>query len=244
MDIKSSLRTARETAGLTEDQISSLTKIPAHVLRDLESNSTETCGGFTYACGHIRSITKVLNQQTQNSITFDVDQIIAEMSQGSSSDNRKIIDRLASNNVATVPKKKKRISFKTLSLISAAVLSIGFVAQVAIDNVSKTTVDSVKVSAPIRSFQSESISNPVGVNLVISAMNGKSWVGLTDANGKRIFFGEILSGQVKTFSHPQLIKAVFGNAGAININLNGKDLGVVGAQGEVVRLDFDANGQD
>jgi cytoskeletal protein RodZ len=244
MDSKSSLRTARESAGLTQVQISGLTRIPIQILRDLENNSTETCGGFAYACGHIRSITKVLNQKTPKSITFDVDQIIAGMKQGSSSDNRKIIDRLASNNLATVPKEKKRVSFKTLSSISAAVLSIAFVAQVAIDNVSQTAVDSVKVTAPIRNFQSESISNPVGVNLVISAMNGKSWVGLTDANGERIFSGVISSGQVETFSHPQLVKAVFGNAGAINVKLNGKDLGVVGAQGEVVRLDFDANGQD
>jgi len=40
-----------------------------------------------------------------------------------------------------------------------------------------------------------------------------------------------------------LIRAVIGNAGAVKLILNGKDLGVPGAQGEVIRLDFDANGQ-
>jgi hypothetical protein len=40
-----------------------------------------------------------------------------------------------------------------------------------------------------------------------------------------------------------LIKAIIGNAGAVRLNLNGADLGVLGADGEVVRLDFDANGQ-
>jgi hypothetical protein len=36
---------------------------------------------------------------------------------------------------------------------------------------------------------------------------------------------------------------VIGNAGAVKLNLNGTDLGVPGADGEVVRLDFDENGQ-
>ena len=36
---------------------------------------------------------------------------------------------------------------------------------------------------------------------------------------------------------------MIGNAGAVKLNLNGSDLGVIGAEGEVVRLDFDANGQ-
>jgi hypothetical protein len=36
---------------------------------------------------------------------------------------------------------------------------------------------------------------------------------------------------------------VIGNAGAVKLKLNGTDLGVAGADGEVVRLDFDENGQ-
>ena len=43
------------------------------------------------------------------------------------------------------------------------------------------------------------------------------------------------------FNDPQIIKAVIGNAGAIALRVNGSDLGVAGADGEVVRLDFGAN---
>ena len=71
----------------------------------------------------------------------------------------------------------------------------------------------------------------------------QSWVGLTTTDGEQIFNGQISAGQVATFSDPNLIRAVIGNAGAVKLILNGKDLGVPGAQGEVIRLDFDANGQ-
>ena len=72
---------------------------------------------------------------------------------------------------------------------------------------------------------------------------GKSWVGLTNADDQVIFNGHIAEGQVAAFNDSKVIKVVIGNAGAVKLNLNGTDLGVAGADGEVVRLDFDENGQ-
>ena len=243
MESKSSLAQARETAGLTVEQISALTNIRVAVIKDLENNSVDICGGIAYARGHIRTITKVLNQKTPKSISFDADLIVAEIEAAQSEDGRKIIERLAENNVADKPKEKKRMKFRTLASISAAVLSIGFVAQVAINNVSNIDVDTSQITTTRKSFQSEAASTPTGVNLVVTGISGISWIGLTNANGEQVFNGQISSGQVATFSDPQLIKAVIGNAGAVKLNLNGSDLGVAGADGEVVRLDFDANGQ-
>ena len=243
MQSKSSLAQARETAGLTVEQISALTNIRVAVIKDLENNSVDICGGIAYARGHIRTIAKVLNQKTPKSISFDADLIVAEIEAAQRNDGRKIIERLAENNVADKPKEKKRMKFKTLATISATVLSIGFVAQVAINNVSNIDVDTSQITTTRKSFQNEAASTPSGVNLVVTGINGKSWIGLTNANGEQVFNGQISSGQVATFTDPQLIKAVIGNAGAVKLNLNGSDLGVAGAEGEVVRLDFDANGQ-
>ena len=243
MESRSSLAQARETAGLTVEQISALTNIRVAVIKDLENNSVDICGGIAYARGHIRTIAKVLYQKTPKSISFDADLIVAEIEAAQGEDGRKIIERLAENNVADKPKEKKRMKFRTLASISAAVLSIGFVAQVAINNVSKINVENSPITTTRKSFQSEAASVPAGVNLVVTGISGKSWIGLTNANGEQVFNGQISSGQVATFTDPQLIKAVIGNAGAVKLNLNGSDLGVAGAEGEVVRLDFDANGQ-
>ena len=243
MESKSSLAQARETAGLTVEQISALTNIRVAVIKDLENNSVDICGGIAYARGHIRTIAKVLNQKTPKSISFDADLIVAEIEAAQSEDGRKIIERLAENNVADKPKEKKRMKFRTLASISAAVLSIGFVAQVAINNVSNIDVDTSQITTTRKSFQNEAASTPAGVNLVVTGISGKSWIGLTNANGEQVFNGQISSGQVATFTDPQLIKAVIGNAGAVKLNLNGSDLGVAGAEGQVVRLDFDPNGQ-
>ena len=44
MESKSSLAQARETAGLTVEQISALTNIRVAVIKDLENNSVDICG--------------------------------------------------------------------------------------------------------------------------------------------------------------------------------------------------------
>ena len=239
----SSLQQAREAAGLSLEQISALTNIRPRVIKDLENNSVELCGGIAYARGHIRSIVSAINQKTPKSFKVDADLLVAQMEAAQSEDGRKIIDRLAENNVADKPKEKKRMKFGTLASISAAVLSIGFVAQIAINNVSAVNSEVMPVKATNQVIAQDGTNTSTGVNLVVTGVSGKSWLGLTNADGEQVFNGQISAGQVATFSDPQLIKAIIGNAGAVRLNLNGADLGVAGADGEVVRLDFDANGQ-
>ncbi len=239
----SSIQQAREAAGLSLEQISALTNIRPGVIKDLENNSVELCGGIAYARGHIRSIVSAINKKRPKSFKVDADLLVAQMEAAQSEDGRKIIDRLAENNVTDKPKEKKRMKFGTLASISAAALSIGFVAQIAINNVSAVNSEVMPVKVTNQVSAQEGTNTLTGVNLVVTGVSGKSWLGLTNADGEQVFNGQISAGQVATFTDPQLIKAIIGNAGAVRLNLNGADLGVLGADGEVVRLDFDANGQ-
>ena len=242
---KSSLQQAREAAGLTVEQISAITNIRAGVIRDLENNSVEICGGIAYARGHVRSIAKAINSKTGKAFNIDADVLVSELEASQSTDSKKIIEKLAENNVADKPKEKKRMKFGTLASISATVLSIGFIAQVAINNVSSISdgVTAVSVKKPSAQESTSQINLPAGVNLVLTGVYGKSWVGISNLDGQVIFNGQINEQQVVTFNDPKVLKVVIGNAGAVKLNLNGTDLGVAGADGEVVRLDFDENGQ-
>ena len=242
---KSSLQQAREAAGLTVEQISAITNIRAGVIRDLEINSVEICGGIAYARGHVRSIAKAINSKTGKAINIDADILVAELEASQSTESKKIIDQLAENNVADKPKEKKRMKFGTLASISATALSVGFIAQVAINNVSSISdgVTAVSVKKSSTQESTSQIKLPAGVNLVLTGVYGKSWVGISNLDGQVIFNGQITEEQVVTFNDPKVLKVVIGNAGAVKLNLNGTDLGVAGADGEVVRLDFDENGQ-
>lgn len=236
MEEKSSLQLAIEASGMSVEKISEKTNIRTAVIYDLLNNSVEVCGGLAYARGHIRSIAKIIKS--------DADLLVAEIEAAQTGDKKLIIDQLAENNVADKKKEKKKIRFGTLASISAAALGIGFIAQIAINNVSAVNESIISpVSQKLDAQKDESNPNNFsGVNLVLTGVSGKSWVGLTNANGEQIYNGQIYAGQSQTFTDSQLIKAVIGNAGAIKLQLNGTDLGLAGADGQVVRLDFGTNG--
>ena len=87
---KSSLQQAREAAGLSVEQISAMTNTRAGVIRDLENNSVEVCGGIAYARGHIRSIAKAINLKTGKAINIDADILVAELEASQNIESKKI----------------------------------------------------------------------------------------------------------------------------------------------------------
>lgn len=230
---KSQLRAAREAAGLTVEQVSKKTNIRAGVIEDLEKNSVEVSGGIAYARGHIRSIAKV--------IKADGDLLVAEIESAQGGEIRKIVDRFYENNVLDRPKVKKTLKFGSLAAIAAAVLAIGFIITIAINN-SSTSTGKVEINPTNSPAASNSTGATSAVNLVFTGVDGKSWIGIVDATGKEIFDGQIKSGETKSFNSASDLKVTIGNAAAIKVTLNGSDLGVPGGYGEVVRYTYSQSG--
>ena len=165
------LKQAREAANLTVEQIANQTSIRAAVIKDLENNSVGQCGGIAYARGHLRAIVKLINQKSAKSENINADEIVAQFEAVQVLDNRRIIEKLDENNVAEKPKEKKRMKFGTLASISVAVLSIGFIAQIAINNVSGMNENlnsaiTQPSKKPAEGKTDTSITLPAGVNLV------------------------------------------------------------------------------
>jgi cytoskeletal protein RodZ len=229
----SKLRTARELAGLTVEQVAKKTNIRMGVIEDLEKNSVDVCGGIAYARGHIRSIAKV--------IKADGDLLVAEIEAAQGDTSRRIIDALYDNNVADRPKVKKVMKFSTLAGMAAAVLGIGFVVNIAINNVSSSNESEVAVAtaspSPSPSASAEA-ANTNGVNLTVTAVEGRTWLGITNEQGETVFDGQIRSGESKSFQDSDSLRVSIGNASAVRITLNGVDLGVAGGFGEVARYKY------
>jgi cytoskeleton protein RodZ len=228
----SQLRAAREASGLTVEQVAKKTNIRIGVIQDLEKNSVEVCGGIAYARGHIRSIAKV--------IKADGDLLVAEIEAAQGSDSRKIIDQFYANNIADRPKVKKVMKFSTLAALAGGILGIGFVVAIALNNVTSTNgmSDVAPSVSPTASSTTPATSNIAGVNLVLTGVSGKSWIGITNDQGETIFDNQIKSGESQSFSDSTSLKITIGNAAAVNVSLNGVDLGVAGKYGEVVRYKY------
>ena len=227
------IRSTRENSGYSYSDLEQSTKIPKYILKDIEQDKFDSAGGNTYARGHIRTLAKFLKA--------DSEKWLSRFEEQNSENDRSMSDLLIENNVTPAQPEKRNISYKTLGIAAGivVVLTIAVPALMSFTNSSDS-------SSSTNSNQSGAPSSAVAtktseVVVTISGVSDKSWVGIQDAAGVQVFSGRIAIGQSQTFSNPQQLNVIIGNAGAVNLKVNGKDLGTPGAIGEVVRLSFSPN---
>jgi cytoskeleton protein RodZ len=78
--------------------------------------------------------------------------------------------------------------------------------------------------------------DPSHVILNLSATE-KTWISIT-SEGKQIFAGMLMPSQTKTLTGRDAAKMIVGNAGGIEVRLNGKAIGPLGGRGEVRTILF------
>ena len=260
MNLGSLIAKAREGAALSIEELAEATSIRPSLLRDIESNDFSHCGGQTYARGHIRNIAKCLKaDETEFLRIYEEEQAI---------EKRTMHDLLAENNVMRKSATKRKISWKSLVMVSIASLGIAGVAQIVVSNIStvqntgdeissaaettstQPTADaSVSASASVGSSQSatptpseqSSFSTGTGVMVVINAARAKSWIFVSDAVGRTLFSGQMSQGVTKIFTSDTRLDLKVGNAGGVDLEVNGKKLSSIGPDGAVVSVSYGAN---
>lgn len=230
MSVGTTLQEMRKSAGLTVEKLASRSRIPASVISDLERDNFSTCGGPTYARGHIRTIARICGVDDSAVLNAFESQTIPL--------SKSIRDLLNDTSATPTTRERKPISWKALSGVLAGVLMFGVFGATLLSNVNAPesgnqtfNTNTSKEDAPVAQAKD-------GVSVVIKGVNGLSWVAVNDSSGVTQYSGRIREGEVKTFTDNQLLYLVIGNAGAVSLKVNGEDLGVPGQVGEVVRLEF------
>ena len=243
MSLGSMISKARKDAGLSIDDLSAATNIRTTLLRDIENNNFSQCGGDTYARGHLRNIAIKLNVDPQIFLTvFEDEQMHVD---------RTMQDLLIENNVMREPKEVRKVSWKALVTISVASLLVAGLAQIIISNDStpdiplateETTTPSPSAeptaSEEVVPTDEATISTGKGVEVVINAVRAKSWVFVSDTTGRVLFSGQIAQGKTKTFSSSEQLNLRIGNAGGVDLSVNGKKIDSLGADGQVVSVSY------
>ena len=260
MTLGSLIVKAREGASLSIEDLAEATSIRTSLLREIESNDFSHCGGQTYARGHIRNIAKRLDA--------DEAEFLRMYEEEQSMEKRTMHDLLVENNVMRKPETKRKISWKSLVVISVASLGIAGVAQIVVSNIStvqntgveiasaaatastEPTADaSVSASASVSSSQSatptpseqSSFSTGTGVKVIINAARAKSWIFVSDAGGRTLFSGQMSIGASHVFTSDNRLDLKVGNAGGVDLEVNGKKLSSIGPNGAVVSVSYGAN---
>ena len=243
MSLGSSITQARKSAGLSIEDLSASTNIRTALLKEIESNNFANCGGETYARGHIRNIATKLG--------VDPLIFIAAFEDEQMHTDRSMKDLLVENSVMRQPEEARKVSWKVLATISVSSLFIVGLAQIIISNTA-----SVEIPEPIASItatesatpspeaseatptEQATVSTGEGVELVISATRAKSWLFVSDATGRTLFSGQMSRGSSKTFRTDVSLNVKIGNAGGVDLTVNGKKVDSIGVDGEVVSVSY------
>ena len=243
MSLGSLIAQTRKSAGLSIEDLSAATSIRGSLLREMESNLFSNCGGETYARGHIRNIATKLGVDPLIFITaFEEEQMHTD---------RSMQDLLVEKGVLKEPQEARKVSWKVLATISVSSLFVVGLAQIIISNTSSLDIPEpiATTSASVSPTPSASatdatpteeatVSTGTGVELVITATRAKSWLFVSDASGRTLFSGQIARGTTKTFSTDLSLNVKVGNAGGVDLTVNGKSVDPIGADGEVVSVSY------
>ncbi len=230
MSLGSMITKARKDAGLSIDDLSAATNIRGPLLRQMESDNFSQCGGETYARGHIRNIATKLNIDPQIFLTaFEDEQLHVD---------RSMQDLLVETSVMREPGEVKKVSWKVLVTISISTLFIAGLVQIVTSNDSTPDIPVATEVVEAVPTEEATISTGVGVEVVITATRAKSWLFVSDASGRVLFSGQISKGVTKTFTSGEQLNLKVGNAGGVDLSVNGTQVDQLGIDGQVVSVSY------
>ncbi|GAA3842414.1 helix-turn-helix domain-containing protein [Streptomyces coacervatus] len=250
LSVGRALKQARLDAGLTVEDVTNATRVRIAIVHAIEADDFAPCGGDVYARGHIRTLAKAVH--------LDPAPLVARYD--AEHGGRPAPTPAAPLFEAERIRPERRGPNWTAAMVAAIVAVVGFVGFTAFkggdDGGAKTQVaegstPSTSKSAkptPKSSKSDNPKSNPSDsaiaaapqdkVTVQVSAADGRSWISAKDHNGRLLFDGLLKQGDSKTFQDSEKINLVLGDAGAIQLYVNGKKIEDDFQPGAVERLTY------
>ncbi|MFJ9540178.1 helix-turn-helix domain-containing protein [Streptomyces sp. NPDC101225] len=244
------LRQARITAGLTVDDVTNATRVRISIVHAIEADDFAPCGGDVYARGHIRTLAKAVH--------LDPAPLLAQYD--AEHGGRPAPTPAAPLFEAERIRPERRGPNWTAAMVAAIVAVVGFVGFTAFkggdDGGGKTQVAEGSTPTTSKSASPTPKETKSGkpktdpsdsaiaaapqdkVTVQVSAADGRSWISAKDHNGRLLFDGLLKQGDSKTFQDSEKINLVLGDAGSIQLYVNGKKVENDFQPGAVERLTY------
>ncbi|MGW3956942.1 helix-turn-helix domain-containing protein [Streptomyces sp. NPDC004752] len=245
------LQQARIAAGLTVDDVSSATRVRIAIVHAIEADDFGPCGGDVYARGHIRNLAKAVHLDPAPLIAqYDIEH-----------GGRPAPTPAAPLFEAERIRPERRGPNWTAAMVAAIVAVVGFVGFTAFKGGDSGNDDKAQVAegatpatskpaAPKPTHTKPTDQTPAPsdsaiaaapqdkVTVQVSAVDGRSWISAKDHNGRMLFDGLLEKGDSKTFQDSSKINLILGDAGAIQLYVNGKKIQDDFQPGAVERLTY------
>ena len=241
------LQKAREDAGFSIDELAHIVNLRPGLIRSMESNDFLPCGGDTYARGHIRNISQIVGSNAKELLAiYDADHSV---------DSRSIHSQLVDNNAAAIRSENRKLSWKVLVGASLSIVVLIGVAQFAVSAIdsepavtsmvveevepSQTPTPSPIASTPTATPTTVTSTMTDELTLLIAATRGNSNIDVV-IGGVSVYKGPLFQGESKSFVGKSSISIYLGNAGDLDLTLNGEKLAPLGDRNQEIRKTFRA----
>ncbi|SBT90888.1 protein RodZ, contains Xre-like HTH and DUF4115 domains [Streptomyces sp. DI166] len=244
------LQQARINAGLTVDDVSNATRVRLPIVHAIEADDFAPCGGDVYARGHIRTLARAVG--------IDPAPLLAQYDEEHG--GRPAPTPAAPLFEAERIRPERRGPNWTAAMVAAIVVVIAFVgftafkggddgaasvADGATPSPTKSAADKPKPkSEKPKSQKPDPTDSAIAaapqdkVTVKVTADEDRSWISAHDHNGRLLFDGLLKQGESKTFQDSEKINLVLGDAGALQIYVNGKKIEDDWQRGAVERLTY------
>lgn len=245
VEIGNTLREARRARGLTLEDVEEETKIRKKYIMALEMEQFEVLPGPIYAKAFLKNYAKFLN--------LNLDEILEAFKQkhGGEPVHEEHEKPVAEKKVKAKRRPQYWLYAAAVLIIAVVVVSIIYASggmgknSTAVKEGEQQNTN--QIAAPENNGQQQvpAPDNAVsitGVKVVLNVKSDRSWIQVT-VDGREEFQGELAAGESRTFEGNEKIYITLGNAGAVEVIENDKNLGFLGTMGDVVNREFKAAAQ-
>lgn len=225
---------SREAIRASLYQASQDTKIRVDFLESMENDDFDFVSGGLYVRGMLRSYSRWLG--------LPEDRVLAEFDRLYHVPTETPLAEMISTPTDVGPKSRKpqwliaAVSAACLMLVFSIVGLMNPTTEVASPPADPQALQEAETAAsPAPDTVAQAPAAPVaGVNVTVSVVGEKSWMQAhADGAEAAAFTGTKFAGDVLTLNAQHSLKIIIGNAGAVRVNVNGRDLGPPGQNGAV-----------
>lgn len=241
MEVGSILRQAREARGLTLQQVEEETKIRLRYLVALEEENFALLPGRFFAKSFLRTYARYLGLDAEALVARFEDLYPPEKEEAAAP----VLPSSQRGIRSTGKRRAPRLAYALMGLVCVFLLLSWGAAQLghreALRGVPQESAPLAGTMPPAAGeagqLPSAEAPRTEGVNMVLRVFDESCWMRV-EVDGRTAFTGEVLANESKTFQAKERIHIKLGNAGVVNVQINGRDLGVLGERGQVVSREF------
>lgn len=254
------LQQARIDAKLTVDEVSSSTRVRSPIIHAIEQDDFSRCGGDVYARGHVRTLARAVGLDPAELVAqynaqpgtapgpspsgplFEAERIRPE-------------PRRPNWTAAMVAAIVAMIGFVGFTFFSGGASDPGLVTErdqaMGEEPRDRGTVRNEAAEAVEPADQRSTTPRPdrpdnavagVPVDKVTVRVTAKGdescWVSAKDSTGRMVFEGVLSDGESETFTDDERVDLVLGNAGAVQLHVNGRKIKDTFQRGQIARPSY------